>query len=332
MIIVYIGIHIWIFYGLCRLREYRDFISVSYPKGLVTEAAFLQWKESEGSKLVSEAAVWENSGGAVISSNLTGHEQKVSCYRVMGQPGAMFGNTLLQGRYFTEGEKNVCLLDEGTVWQLSGSLEAGSFIRMNERPVQVVGILKEDRPICVIPAEKGQEFDAAVIRKKDADMSSKLTISLLEAVLGGTEGQKIDGKLYFVTACILYFTAAAVFVLAGGVYLIHRPAEKGISGKGLWIRRGLIFLCLEAAVFIAVVGIKAAAPGSDYLPAYWSDFDFFVQLFKEKTEQIQSFELHQEFSSWQRMLFSWRQVISAVILLKGFEAFALYKIKMDFCK
>ncbi len=329
MIIVYIGIHFWIFFNLYRLWEYRDFISVSYPKGLVTEAAYLQWKESEGSKLASEAAVCVNSDGAVISSNLTGYEQKVSCYRVIGQPGAVFGKALLHGRYFTEGEESVCLLDEGTAWRLFGSREAGPFIRMNERPVQVVGILREGRPVCIIPAEEETEFDTVVIRKKDADMSSKITISSLEAVLGGTEEQKIDGKLYFVTACILYFTATAFFVLTGGLYLFIRKGEN-VSKRKAWIRRGLIVLSLEVAVLIVIAGVRVAAPGSDYLPTYWSDFDFFVHLFREKAEQMRSFELHQEFSSWQRMLFLWRRVIGDVVLLKGFEVMILFEIKMDF--
>lgn len=332
LIMVYIGIHIRIFLSLFTLWEYRDFISVSYPKGLVTGEAFSQWKKSEGGRLASEAAVWENSGGAVISSKLTGREQKVSCYRILGQPGAVFGNALMGGRYFTEKEEGVCLLDESTAWQLFGSCEAGPFIRMNEELMQVVGILKEDRPICVIPAEKGTEFDTVVIRKKDTDTSSGVIISLLEAVLGGTDEQKIDGKLYFAAACILYFTAGAVFVLAGGLYLIRRLGGRRVSNRRLWICRGFSFLFLEAAVIIVIAGVRIASPGSDYLPTYWSDFDFFVHLFQEKSEQIRSFELHQEFSSWQRILFSWRQVIGGVILLKGSEAAALYKIKMDFCK
>ena len=65
---------------------------------------------------------------------------------------------------------------------------------------------------------------------------------------------------------------------------------------------------------IMIAGVNAANPGSDYLPTYWSDFEFFSRLFKDKAEQIQSLAVHQEFFVWQKMFGLWRRVILAEVL------------------
>ena len=80
-------------------------------------------------------------------------------------------------------------------------------------------------------------------------------------------------------------------------------------------RRCILPCCLAAALVIMIAGVNAANPGSDYLPTYWSDFEFFSRIFKEKVEQIQGLMVYQEFDRWQRMLHIWLQVIGGGIFL-----------------
>ncbi len=323
LLLVFIMVNVWMINGFLQLKEQADMISLSYPAGAVTETTYDQWKKSEDSEIFSEGAVWKACGDFKALSEDTGHDQKVSCYQIKGQPAAIFGKELAAGRYFTEGERNVCLLDQDTVRQLFGSDNVlGLEVRMDEKAWQIVGVLKGDASVCVIPSEEEQAFDGIVIRKKEPEQSTNQAVSMIEAFLGNTDGQQIDGQLYYVLSCLLYFIILAVSLTIMGFTAakkIRRKTKKRVqSQKESRIteigRQCVLPFCLAAAVMILIAGVNAANPGSDYLPTYWSDFEFFSRLFEDKAEQIRSLAIHQEFFVWQKMLVLWRRILWAEIV------------------
>lgn len=298
VILLFLAVSGWMLVQIEKIEEQADLISLEYPDGSVTETGFEQWKKSEGVEMVSEAAVWKKSGEAAVCAAGTGRERRVSCYRIKGQPYAVFGKSLVSGRYFTGDEKS-CLLDLDTVRSLFGSDQVlGMEIRMKGQTWRVAGILEGNGPICVVPAEEETVFDGVTVRKKNAGQSSGLTVSLLEAVFGGTHEPCVDGKVYAVTAWLLYGAAAAGVFLAAGRRMQAAHMHRAVS-----------WLCIMAAAGTLIWGITAADPGSDYLPSYWSDFDFFVRLFREKSEQIQGLFAHQEFACWQSLPQVWTRVV-----------------------
>lgn len=323
LLLVFIMVNVWTINGFLQLKEQADMISLSYPAGAVTETAYDQWKKSEDSEIFSEGAVWKACGDFKALSEDTGHDQKVSCYQIKGQPATIFGKELAAGRYFTEGERNVCLLDQDTVRQLFGSDNVlGLEVRMDEKTWQIVGVLKGDASICVIPSEEEQAFDGIVIRKKEPEQSTNQAVSMIEAFLGNTDGQQIDGQLYYVLACLLYFIILALSLAIMGfaaAKIIRRKTKKRVQPQKEFRiaeigRQCVLPFCLAAAVMILIAGVNAANPGSDYLPTYWSDFEFFNRLFEDKAEQIRSLAIHQEFFVWQKMLVLWRRILWAEIV------------------
>lgn len=311
-------LNIWILYRMTQLQEGSNLISVSYPTETVTEKAFEQMLETEESRMYSEAVVWKSAGKAMISAENTGREQKVSCYQMKGQPGAVFGKGLLSGRYFTEGETEVCLLDRNSARLLFGSEDVlGLEIQMGGNKYRIAGLLAESTSVCVIPAEENSEavYDGVAVRKKTAGQSSKLAVNFLEVNLGSTAEKKIDGQLYYVTASLGYASVTAfLLVLAGCGGRRWMMGQNGGRAEGA-VRRCIVPVSLTAAVFVLTAGIRFANPGSDYLPASWADFAFFGQLMKEKAEQIQGLVRYQEFSVWGNLLRNWQQAIGAEILL-----------------
>lgn len=323
LLLVFIMVNVWTINGFLQLKEQADMISLSYPAGAVTETTYDQWKKSEDSEIFSEGAVWKACGDFKALSEDTGHDQKVSCYQIKGQPATIFGKELAAGRYFTEGERNVCLLDQDTVRQLFGSDNVlGLEVRMDEKTWQIVGVLKGDASICVIPSEEEQAFDGIVIRKKEPEQSTNQAVSMIEAFLGNTDGQQIDGQLYYVLACLLYFIILALSLAIMGfaaAKIIRRKTKKRVQPQKEFRiaeigRQCVLPFCLAAAVMILIAGVNAANPGSDYLPTYWSDFEFFNRLFEDKAEQIRSLAIHQEFFVWQKMLVLWRRILWAEIV------------------
>lgn len=349
---------------LYTLKGYADMLILCCPGGTLSASVWEQLKnqdaneKTEENELFSQAALWKSLKEITILSEQNGREQKVSCYQIKGQPGAVFGEGLLSGRYFTEKEDNVCLLDRDTARKLFGSEHVlGMEVRINGTCCRIIGILSESRPVCVIPAgvgassaggsgagggassaggtgaeggapsagETGAEggassaggtrvgggissagadggYDGAAVRKKESGQSSDLTISRMETLFGRAGGQRIDGHLYYMTACLIHFGAFSwIFVLAG-IVLGKRTHKKRIAA-----------VCLAAAAGTLWLGIRLAAPGSDYLPSYWSDFDFFSRIFQEKIKQIRELAAYQEFSAWQELFRAWQQVIGADI-------------------
>ena len=339
LMLVFVMVNIWIINGLLRLKEQANMISLSYPAGAVTETSFEQWKKSEDSEIFSEGTVWKACGDFKVLSEDTGHDQKVSCYRMKGQPAAIFGKELAVGRYFTEGEENVCLLDQDTVRQLFGSDNVlGLEVKMDEKIWQIVGVLKGDIPVCVIPAEKGEVFDGITVRKKEENQSVNQAVSIIEALFGSTDGQQVDGQLYYVLDSLLYLMILAVSLIVIGIMALKRTRKipKAIGNKKTGElkdvkvaeigRRCILPCCLVIALVIMIAGVNAANPGSDYLPTYWSDFEFYSRLFKDKAEQIQSLAIHQKFFVWQKMFDLWRRIVLAEIL----SGTLIFCVCMDF--
>lgn len=326
---------------LLTLRGYVDRIALCCPEGSLSASVWEQQEngsgdeKNEAKELFSQAALWRSLKEITVSSEQTGREQKVSCYQIKGQPEAVFWDGLLLGRYFTEKEENVCLLDRDTARKLFGSEQVLEMkVRINGTCCRIVGVLSENRPICVLPSgaaggegggssgggsgrgdaasaggnsgafSVGGEggFDGAAVRKKETGQSSGLTISRMETVFGKAGGQRIDGHLYYMTACLIYSGTLSLLFALVGIGLGKRKHKKWIAA-----------VCLAAAAGILWLGIRCAAPGSDYLPTFWSDFDFFSRIFQEKSKQIGELAAYQEFSAWQNIFHAWQQVIVAGI-------------------
>ena len=163
--LLFVLLNLWLLYGLGELKEYEDLLSLSYSPGAVTETAFTQWRENEGENSAGEAAAWKACGKGNVLSETTGRSQNVSCYKVKGQPGAIFGRALIRGRYFTEGETGVCMIDRDTAWLLFGSDHAEGLKIMLEgetgtETFQVAGILEGNIPLMILPAGKNTCYDA----------------------------------------------------------------------------------------------------------------------------------------------------------------------------
>lgn len=323
-ILLYLTVNVWILYKLFHIREYADIAALSCQAGSITETAFAQWRENGDGGMYSWAAVWKAEKKRRIISEDTGGGRSVSCYMIKGQPGAIFGRGLTEGRYFTEGEEEVCLLDQSTVRQIFGSDKVtGLTVQMDGKSFQIAGVLEGSAPVCVIPARKGTAFDGIAVRKNEAGCSSNQVFSMLETAFGGADGQKVDGQLYYVTAWLLYTgTAMMIPVLLVDAMLGYiRYGKRGSSRSPvIWtrlknpvFRYGMYLTCLTMTVGILILGVRMADMGSDYLPTYWSDFEFFSKLFKDKAEQIRSLAAHQEFSVWEEMFGVWRRLAGAEI-------------------
>lgn len=335
---------------LSLLKQYADRIFICYPKDSVSDSALDRLQENDKGESFSAAALWKSAEEVTVSEENTGRMQKARLYQIKGQPAAVFGNGCAGGRYFTEEEQKVCMLDQCLARELFGSENVlGMEVKVNGKNCQITGILKGSLSVCIVPAEENTGFDGAAVRKQKAAQSSALAVSLTEAVLGSTDGQIVDGQLYFMTAVLFYTLALAFMLLAAGFTAARAVATRttaaritgtntaaacitgtnitaaritdtntaavriAAAGRGKFLSGCVLGVCITASIGVIISGIRTAAPGADYLPTYWSDLDFFSRIFREKAAEIQSLSAHQEFFAWQEMFHAWVQAAGAGI-------------------
>lgn len=257
---------------------------------------------NESKEMFSEAVLWKYESRAPVSAQGTGRSQTVSVYRMDGQQSAVFGRGLCAGRYFTDGESSVCLVDQETVRALFGSENVlGMKVEWQDTEFEIVGILEGRQPVCIIPGSRGDAYDGIAVKKDKASASSENAFGVLEASVGAVGQQKIDGHLYYMTACMAYFLLLVLLLFTGGIRLRKSKV--------------IAVMCVLLAAEVLILGINFALPSSDYLPSYWSDFDFFVRLFNEKRLQVQELLHYQEFAPWQTMMGTWQQAVMSEMIM-----------------
>lgn len=270
---------------LIWLRGFSDYLSVTFEEASVTGEGFQNLLESSNAEAFSSAAAWKEDGEMELETEQSGRSTRVMVYGVRGQVQAVFGNTLLAGRYFTEGEETVCLLDERAAKELFGSddVTGREAVLMGETR-KVTGILQGDRGICVIPAGEDEAFRGITVRKQRTEQSSANALTAISSYAQGETERIVDGQFCYILALLRTAGILTALTIIPAVLLI-KVKEKRLAGAAV-LAAGLLIL----AVFAFEIPL-----GSDYLPTYWSDFDFFGDLWEEKAQQIEGLREYQEF-------------------------------------
>lgn len=319
---------LWLLGRMSVQKDFSQYIFLEYQEGTVAETAFDSMMESDAKDIFRTAAVWKEDGTAEAVAQSTGKKQKLTSYQVKGQPEALFGRTLYAGRYFQSGETSVCLLDQKSARTLFGSGRAvGSKIILNGNPCQVTGILSGDRPVCIVPAGKGTMFDGIAVCRKKPEQSVKTSIGALEVYFGSAQGI-IDGQFYDSIGRVLFSLNLAVLFFA--VCVISSKCGRAGLPLEKWHKKRLFLLIGGIlSLVILVQGIRYSGLGRDYLPTYWSDFEFYGSLWKEKAAAAAQFLAHQEFWHEQQMRKNWMlsvwgnlevtvvQIVGTIIYLVG---------------
>lgn len=294
------------------------YLSAKYQQGTVSEQAFENFTKSENGKKLPLAMAWKKEENTGASAKLTGKQQQLTCYYVKGQPEAVFGKTLQSGRYFLNNEADVCLLDRSSAWQLFGTEKAvGNELQIGTKNYQITGILSGDSPVCILPAAKGDTFDAVTVRRKNHSQSVLNIVSSIEVYTGGKAEQVTDGQLYAAMARIFFGLNLASFC-----FMICMRKKYNKIGKQ--ILPAILFSLIVLAFCVRFSGF-----GRDYLPTYWSDFAFFAGMWKEKIDAVRKFAAFQEF--WHEQLLWTRCVQTAAgsIMLTVIQIIIVLFYKLD---
>lgn len=274
------------------LRGYADYLSIAYPDASFTMESYDSFLESREAKVFSSVAVWDSQGEQAVSAEASGQSVRADIYMMGGHLQAVFGDTLFRGRYFTAGEEGVCLIDLRTAEELFGSRNVvGCSLVLGGEDYRITGLVDSGRKICVISPEEGALFHGVTVRKQTSEQSSDNAKAVLSAYFGGLSTQVTDGQL----CCLIGLFRLALLLTTASVVpavLLIKVSRRRLAGAAV----------LAAGVLALAVVVSGMPVGSDYLPTYRSDFDFFTHLWTEKSAQMEQLQSHQEFWHEERML------------------------------
>lgn len=322
---------LWLLGRISVQEDFSEHLSMRYQEGTISEDAFRALTESSSKEAFSMAAIWKSNGNEVVTAKNTGRREKLKWYSVKGQPEAVFGTMLCSGRYFFQDEDAACLLDQKSAQRLFGTENAvGNRMELEGKKYQVVGILSGGRMVCITPADKGSAFDGAAVCRTSSKQSVKNSIQTLEMFFGSADAV-IDGQFYFSSSCILFaFNLAVLCFMICLICRVKFVSKLNLSHKtelgkynfhdkkwgkiknfvGRRFAKGL-FLIIGGAfvILILVMGIRISGLGRDYLPTYWSDFEFYGNLWREKADAVRQLSRHQEFWQEQQIWTHWLQTV-----------------------
>ena len=206
---------------LIWLRGFSDYLSVTFEEASVTGEGFRNFLKSSEAADFSSAAAWKEDGEMELETEQSGRSTRALVYAMRGQVQAVFGDTLLMGRYFTEGEEAVCLLDEKAAKELFGSddVTGREAVIMGETR-KVAGILRGDRGICVIPAGEDEAFQGVTVRKKRAEQSSANALTAISSYAQGETERIVDGQFCYILALLRTAGILTVITVVPAVLLI----------------------------------------------------------------------------------------------------------------
>ncbi|MCJ7837338.1 ABC transporter permease [Cuneatibacter sp. NSJ-177] len=274
--------------GNSRMRIRLLLLKDPYEAGAVAE-----FQKSEHSKETEQIdfAFWGESQGVVRYPELN-RESEAVIVAVSGDSRLVFPNAGVLG----SGEGG-CLLGRGLAEALFGHPSAiGQTVTIGQRKYKVEGMLDQAEQMVVIPAESAgssppkagteanQGTDGFLLDRVSLNIPED--VSQEEAVRQFSSEAGITGEVIPVHWYLRWAKGAArliplllYVVLAAG--LVKRVFRwKGKHG----IAPALFAACVLGAAGIFVLGLSLDIP-RDYLPAKWSDFEFWTGLWEQKEKE-----------------------------------------------
>ncbi len=295
-------------FTLNKLREAADIkdqyqsVSVRLHSDTITKSRLDQAvnKEKEDKSSFLEVTPWTCIRGESISNPLLRRKQKLSVIIVSGNMQIVAPMKLSSGNYVSGDDKNGCVLDTKTSYELFGTINAtGSLITYQDKEYLVRGIVKTRDPLVILQADQNWkgitnlefEFDRERIEKgEDLTREFLLTYGLTEdyVLIDGYFYSDLVRTILCLPVWMLYF--AGILILAKRYLALSRHStEKAMSMKP-WVFAlyGLIggFTMLGFGFLLYDLTGNIFHLSGKFIPPKWSDFDFWSNRFRFMKEQI----------------------------------------------
>lgn len=224
-----------------------------------------------------DIALFQETKNVGIQNKNLGREEKGKLIETAGNMNLITPGRLIAGSYAASGDERSCVISTAAAESLLGSREAvGEEIKAGEEVYRVCGVVAADSRFCMIQGKEGKLYSG--IRVEAPGIPLSVVQGRMAFLLSA--GQEESG---WKAECDLYLGIGRIFLyLPAWVLLLQLLVCCG----RLWPGNARIVTAVSGFAGVCALALLSIRFSSDYIPSAWSDFSFFTQLFKEKTEDI----------------------------------------------
>lgn len=292
LLLVFSGLSIY--YGR-YVKDNLSAVSARYETAVVTPKVILIAIENLGKDIkaeVPEITLWNRLEKETIINKITELSADTNIIETYGDMSQVIPMTFIDGNYVYKDDQKGCVLDSETAYNLFGTTNAvNNIVVWKEKEYVVRGVARTKDTIMLVQiADDKHQYTniEAVYRNRDKkyiiDNQGQLLENLL--ILNGMPKPNIIMDGNFISGLLGAIYRLPIWIISLGIVLVLM--------KKTYRYRKSIFLCsvsglavlVVALLLIKITRLNIHIP-SQLIPTKWSDFDFYVNRYKEVQENIQ---------------------------------------------
>ncbi len=223
---------------------------------------------------------WGNLGRCQLTNPSLSRTAQAICVGLYGD-----GN-LYDSRVHTlsREDSSGCVLDEETARELFGSTQAvGLEVSLNGQLYTVRQVIKTDKGEALFSAGTGMQMNWVNVKGSDSQTAQDDAEAFL--LRYGYQGKAVSGKfLSGIYKGILLCLGLFYLVWLARTLCFRFLREKGGLGRK-WQQAGFVTVCLVGSGIL----LWCLQPDTAWIPANWSDFSYWGDLFREQQENLYFF-------------------------------------------
>lgn len=262
-------------------------VSIKWEKGGVSPSELIRqqtYARQDGAGNQPEVTLWQTYPEQEVMAS-DNQKMNVNVVAVFGDYGDISSSMLIAGAYPARSDVSGCAVSTGLAFSLWGSTNAiGMPVRVEGKQFYVRGTFEEEEPRLFLQAQAESEEPLSNMQLTFTGPGARERTNQYLSSAGFPEGRILDltlfawvlGMIFRLPAIILAFGILGRVIMYGK-RLCHYPILLAIYLlMAFGILAGLWF-CIDLPKF-----------PSDFIPAMWSDFGFWGNLFEEQGKNMVS--------------------------------------------
>ena len=260
-------------------------------------------KETEQPEEISMPAfcIWGQKEDILLTNENLSKSTQADAVILCGNPELVFNDCRMPVRDDKEG----CIIDEETAWDLFGSSEVtGKTVTYNNKQYFIRQVIKSEENVFAFQADNSLEKNTGEQKQEEIqgqeNSNSKNESRLNRVTLQKPEGYSVrEIKNVWDNRTGITGTVMDIELLYGisGLCVLLVPITLCICFLAVLLRQykkqtEIVYKIIVAASILLLIGmllfllINWVEIPLDYIPTKWSDFSFWTSLWKEKTEAV----------------------------------------------
>lgn len=239
-----------------------------------------QAKEEAQGEEAPVMTLWKQTEGVEISNGDLKRQAKMKVVDIWGNTEQVYPESLLWGNTLLRKDASGCMLSKAAAYELFGDMDIlGKEVSCQGNTYRVRGILDIGEAVFLRENEKAC-FTFIEVRDRPGSGIEKIRQMLLTGGVVIEEGAVVETDNF--RGILRFFRLIPLGILMWLFYRKGREYCKGREGTIWLIRIGIV-------VFFLLAFWQSWCFSEDFIPAKWSDFEFFGELLAEQWENYRRY-------------------------------------------